>query len=296
MIVTLMSGGSAETVATVDMEFGPNLWWVVGKPTSEWATAGHPGSGNFESGGRGTNTIRFGPASSIPGGSSSFLALSNMPPYESHSAFAGSDSFLDAGGQATEQTVIWSRNSSAPLTPIRQQMLSYLDTWIPSEGLYSTNRKFTTVMRGFSHESLITRWKNDPKFTTCNSFSGAVAQHIGAKLGTRLFQGYLDLSKVDVDVPGCWIVSTPGRYPRPGDYYSRYNRKHTQKFGHVGIVTSLEGGIFRTVDGGMDNPPRYGLIGRTDNGPIESFEINGWIDLDIYFYRQAVPRMPPLIL
>lgn len=295
MIIRLYSSSSS-LVATLDLEFGPNVWWVVGQPSSVWTDAGYPTSGNFEPEGTGTRAIRIGETSSAPGTSTGgFLTLSNMPPYESQFAFSGTGTFIDlATSQGTENRVLWARLSPAPLSSIRQKLLAYLDEWIPAEGLSSHNANFKTVMQGIDTEWLKNRWSTDPRFTTCNSFAGGVAQHIGAPAGTGLFRGYLDLSKAGQDVPGSWIPAAPGRYPRPGDYYSRPNRAGTQKFGHVGIVYSLENGIFLSVDGGQDNRPHYGLIARLNNGPIESFNINGWIDLDIYFYHTAVPRRPPL--
>ena len=284
MIVTLMNAAAKEIVS-LDLEFGPNQWWVAGAAPTAWTNAGRPKSGHFAPGVKGGQTIllRDNSAAGLP-----FLSLSRMKPYESASMRAGSGTFLKHG-QPTDERILWSRKARAKLSPIRQKILQYLKDKVPKTGLYSNHPNFKEIT-GFTTESLQTFWEGDPGFTTCNSFAGGVAQKIGTPAGRLLNKGYLELDKLGAEVPGSWIPAKPNHYPRPGDYYSRPSRKYkTQLMGHVGIVMSVDP-QFVSIDGGQDNKPHYGLAEWTENGAVEGFNFTGWIDLDVYFYGTAIPR------
>lgn len=290
MMITLFDAAARELV-TLDMEFGPNQWWVAGTVPGAWIKAGRPKSGRFWPGLAGDRTIRLGggAAQSAMVGQG-FLSLSGIPPYESQSAFAGTGTFLARGGMPTEDRVMWSRKSAAPLSPIRRTILEFLDAKVPRAGLKSDHPNFALITGGYDTAKLQELWKTNPGFTTCNSFAGGVAQQIGTPAGRKLNAGLLELDRLGAEVPGSWIPAVPNRYPRPGDYYSRPSRRYkTQLMGHVGIVYSVDGN-FWSVDGGQDSRPYYGLAVWTDNGPVESFNFTGWIDLDIYFYGTPVPR------
>jgi hypothetical protein len=285
MMITLMDA-AAKVAVTLDLEFGPNQWWIAGATPADWKRASRPKSGHFSPGAAGSRTIllRDGAASGHP-----FLSLSNMRrPYESKSVSAGSGTFLSSG-QPTDERVMWSRKSAATLSPIRRKILQYLKDKIPKAGLYSNHKNFKEIT-GFDTASLQDFWKGNSGFTTCNSFAGGVAQRIGTPSGRLLNQGLLQLDRLGKEVPGSWIPAKPNRYPRPGDYYSRPSKKYKrQLMGHVGIVMSVDN-QFISIDGGQDNSPLYGLAKWTEHGPVENFNFTGWIDLEVYFYGTPVWR------
>jgi hypothetical protein len=210
MIITLLDA-AAKVVATLDLEFGPNQWWMAGATPADWSQAGRPKSGQFSPGAAGSRTILLGDgsASGLP-----FLSLSNMRPYESKSMSAGTGTFLSRG-RPTDDRVMWSKKSAATLSPIRRKILQYLNDKIPKKGLYSDHANFKEIT-GFDTASLKKFWEGDPGFTTCNSFAGGVAQKIGTPGGRLLNKGLLELDKLGKEVPGSWIPAKPNHYPRPG--------------------------------------------------------------------------------
>jgi hypothetical protein len=113
------------------------------------------------------------------------------------------------------------------------------------------------------------------------------------EVGYWLGAGVLQLDLVDKDVKGSWIPKDPlgRRRPKPGDIYSRpltLQSGHVQQFGHVGIVRTMEGSSWSSVDGGQGG--RNGgkdYIKWVKRGKYHPKQINGWCDIDIYFSTLA---------
>ena len=175
----------------------------------------------------------------------------------------------------------------------RQQILNILSA-IPPDGLSSDDSRFKTLTGGWTTQSLQKWWDEHPpgtkgaNFTTCNAFVGTIAVMVGAKAGSWLSKGPLQLDLCNRDVPNSWVPANSGRSPRPGDFYAMpYIDKqgHVQQFGHVGIIYHVHDYIFiDTIDsgqGGRNSGKDY--IKWRKNRIWTSGNINGWVDIDTYF-------------
>ena len=132
-------------------------------------------------------------------------------------------------------------------------------------------------------------------FTTCNAFLGNIVGMLGAKPGSWLSRGILELNLVDRDVKGSWIPQDPTgvKKPQAGDIYSiphaskdGKGKVHIQPFGHVGIIGSIDATQWMSVDGGQggrDSIPQLDYIKWVPRGKYIPAMFTGWCDIDIYF-------------
>jgi hypothetical protein len=136
--------------------------------------------------------------------------------------------------------------------------------------------------------------KDNPErdFTTCNAFLGNMMGKLGSKIGARvghwLAKGPLQLNQVDLDVKGSWIPVDPTgvRQFRPGDIYSMIHEKNgfIQKFGHVGIVATIDATGWSSLDGGQGGrQAQKDYIKLAPRGAYKPTVITGWCDIDVYF-------------
>jgi hypothetical protein len=182
----------------------------------------------------------------------------------------------------------------AELSPIRQKVLALVEDWIPDNptGLSSDHEHFRMIT-GFSTFSLEQWWAEHPEgtkgsmLTTCNALLGWMARQLGARQGSQLARGLLQLDLADKDVPGCFRRPGAGEMFRPGDFYATpfLHKGWKQPFGHVGIVYDVHDTIvFDTVDSGQGGRSAGKDFIRFKKGRIwDTNKITGWVDLDRYF-------------
>jgi hypothetical protein len=238
-----------------------------------------------------------------------------MNEYDRGHMAGGARLYEPANASLKDNIVKWSylRNSSpavAPasadgaLSPVRQAMMEVLKRWAPVDVLSSNDAAFYNLT-GYNTKMLFDNFwepenKKTPKpwppgqvppknttFTTCNLTMGnlgiKLAARLGKKAGKQLAKGLLQLDAVDQDVKGCWIPSSRGGSPKAGDFYSRPDGK--QVFGHVGTIGEITpAGDWITVDGGQGGyRGKLDYIKKVNRGKLIPSQLNGWIDIDIYF-------------
>ena len=125
--------------------------------------------------------------------------------------------------------------------------------------------------------------------TGCNSFNGYIARSFGAKTGSYLARGFLDISKAEKEVPGSWVWANvseaieAGLHPKPGDFYSM--PLGDQMFGHVGVVVDFDGAsqTWTHVDGGQGGKSvGKDFIKWAKAKKFNRDKINGWVDMAVY--------------
>lgn len=292
MVLNLCSfTNSGATVGNVriDLQFGSRKWTVPEDPFRVWARVAHQSEGPLEVVGDSVAVREYEP------GGDPVLTLSYVPPSDTATANAGSGSF---SGNAVDPVlrgahVFWTFESPT-FSPIRAAMLELLVKTVPPGGLTSDMAAFRTLTGYDTARIKREYWENPDRpnltFTCCNLFLGAMANRLGSVTGKKpgrwLAAGVLQLDKVDIDVPGCWIKASEGDFPKPGDFFSLsgYNQNHDfQLFKHVGIVGKVDNGQWTTVDGGQGARPHYDAVKWTDRGVISKVNLNGWVDIDRYF-------------
>jgi hypothetical protein len=292
---------SGALVTELDLEFGPNVWRAI-TTASGWPG---PAKGRFVPYLAEPGTIRIG--ADVAGNrqlTGPILQVSNVKLWESPSVFAGSGTYLDAKGRKTENRVMWSNSGAAQLSPVRRWILGFIKKIAPEgkiasgsgrnkDGTYSANSTWATMTNGWTHEMVVEKFKSDPSFTSCNSVAGGIVQNMIRENRLperkRLKTGLLQLNLTDEDVAGSWVPAKRGWYPRPGDLYSRHSKTRNQKFGHTGIVISVENRILKTFDGGQDWRPHMG-VAKVMEEPYDAAKVNGWADIDIWSYGRPVYR------
>jgi len=308
---------NSSVLAQIEIAPAAGRWRIRGAPTDGWRRLGYPAAGEIVR--RATEPLTVTLVGARP-----VLSLSGMPASEAL-AFAGSGSLLDASG-ALHAYCLWSRVGSSKLSPVRRHILDEIArNTTPVSGRPGISAGVTTRMAqwdrliGRSHEEILAV-VNGLGHTSCYLVNGGIAIKAGTALSRPNRSGFMTgqslyLNRVNEHVPGAYIEAQPGRLPRPGDHYSSYssNPAHAdQKYGHVGIVLSVENGILRTFDGGQEN--RTAKLG-PDGKPVlregkpaleakegvalikerryEEVRINGWVDVDIYYYGNPWGEVAP---
>ncbi len=189
---------------------------------------------------------------------------------------------------------------------LRQKICDMLKTRIPGPipggGMPSTHPMFSSMTGGLTQARLLADWAKrgpkEPGLTSCNSFAGWVAQQIGAKSGSTLCAGKLDLSGVEREVPGSWVMANTGEaidaklHPLPGDFYC--SSRPGQPFAHVGIVVEIdpETQAWNWVAGGQGGKLagcdwiKWGpwLPDHSRTFSQARPNVPGWVDIGNYFF------------
>lgn len=146
------------------------------------------------------------------------------------------------------------------------------------------------------------------KYTTCGSLPGFVSKQVALSKGLRgpAFNNWMNKYSLNGTNRvreqglkyGCWVESTPGKLPKPGDVYVLLDHGKTDKkidgVSHVGVVERASETSWSTFDlgqaGGFDgakNTRPYKsatceLYGESNQGGGYR-TLAGWLDLEKYF-------------
>jgi len=189
---------------------------------------------------------------------------------------------------------------------LRKRICDMLIANIPKQGVRSDSPKFVT-MTGLTQKYLTDAWaklpphSKDPGPTSCNSFAGWVAQQIGFPQKSVISTGHLNLSGVDREVPGSWIMANTGEaisynlHPLPGDFFCV--SRPGQEFAHVGIVVDIDPTTltWHWVAGGQGGRKvGYDWIKWGPWMPDSSRtftqarpKVPGWVDVAYYFFPKG---------
>lgn len=270
------------------LDLGPKRWTVDQDLQRLWSSVGASTEGAFEAGSGVVSLTDQQPGKA----KQTLLTLMNLPMDNLASAHAGTGRIVSARDNAfTDGGIFWGVEPPR----IRETMMQVLKQNVPEKELSSDKPAFK-ILTGYDTARLKSDfWENKVKpnltFTTCNLFIGAIAgklaNALGKQVGPELTTGPLQLDNVNKDVPGCWVTPKGGNVPRPGDFYSvphKFDDGWVQKFGHVGVIGSIENGMWTSVDGGQGGR-RSGVdyIKWVDRGKFDPAYFNGWIDIEVYF-------------
>jgi len=286
--------GKARGTVRLKLQFGQNTWSVEDDSLQAWRSAGLSMQGPFDV--KGADAIWLWDQE--PGKPKQHIvALSNVPTNENTTGTAGTGQIVAARKpEFSGARFFWAFLPPA-MSEVRAKMIDILTRNVFPTGLSSDMPAFRDLT-GFDTKRLkADYWDKvdspDRNFTTCNAFLGTMARKLGAKPGSWLSRGVLELIRADKDVPGSWVTAESGASPQRGDFYSiplTLESGWVQKFGHVGIIGKIEDGLWTSVDGGQGGR-KAGIdyIKWVPRGKLEPQKLNGWIDLDRYFATPGTP-------
>jgi hypothetical protein len=174
---------------------------------------------------------------------------------------------------------------------LREKIQTWLWDNIPEE--VSSKDPMFERLTGLSQARLEKNWSEGGMLTSCNSFAGVIAQHLGVPRSSVLAKGVLDISLAEKEVPGCWQEANSADAcldnitPNAGDIYSGpltymwKGKEVTQKWGHVGIVYSYDrdSGMWWLVQGGQGGPKAGADFIRWKEAKFDRTKLNGWINM-----------------
>jgi hypothetical protein len=163
------------------------------------------------------------------------------------------------------------------MTLIRQRAQELLDQ-IPSVPVRSndSNRDYQRFTGGLEHSTMADNWKKGGIMTGCNAFVGWYAQ----QLGSTKYLGRFDLPTYlpKIGKGHAWIKSAEGRRPENGDILL-----HTGL--HVDVAIGFAGKILHRMAAGQGGRSMGCDVLKRCEGKAD-FDwknLQGWIDLDMYF-------------
>ena len=262
------------------LNFSEKTWTIVEDPKSAWPGASKAGSIDIPAPRQ--MTIR----DSVPGKPLviSLITFGDFPNSESDTGSAGVGSISSGGYAFTIRT-------SPQLSAIRAKMISILDQ-VPDQVGSISNAQLFQELTDLTQAVLVANWNGTAPnaslfLTSCNAFLGKTARRLGARPGSHLASGILDLQRCDRDVKGSFVWAKGELRPRVGDFYavSEVNRYHDlQQFGHVGTVAKINSdGTWMAVDGGQGRVGAEDFVKRVPKGSLATTNFTGWCDIDIYF-------------
>lgn len=165
------------------------------------------------------------------------------------------------------------------MSEIRDKARKILDTNLPGNTVIrsngSTGSKYTE-MTGLSHQKLTDNWAAGGIMTGCNGFVG----WYGSQLGSKSYLGGFDLQGIvkKADRANAWVQSTTDNRPSYGDIL-----RHASF--HVDVALDFDGDVLLRAAGGQGGPKAgCDIIQRVRAaGPYDPKNLQGWIDIDIYF-------------
>lgn len=190
---------------------------------------------------------------------------------------------------------------------LRTELCRWLRTKCPEGRIISSISKAYEELTNLKQETLKADWARGGQMTGCNVFAQKVAYELGVPAGKKLTSGHLDLSDVDIDVPGSWVWANTGEaidaklHPLPGDIFCCTNRG--KPFGHVGIVMEIDEvtQAWKWIAAGQGGPPVQDFIrwGPWEAGSARTFvqarpKVQGWVDIGWYMFpNERAPAPTP---
>jgi hypothetical protein len=163
------------------------------------------------------------------------------------------------------------------MTPIRERAKEILNA-IPAGQIKSNDKSgdYQKYTGGLKHETLEANWKAGGIMTGCNAFAGWYA----SQLGSAHYLGRFDLVTFlpSIGKGHAWIKSASGRRPQYGDILL-----HTGL--HEDVALDFDGNILNRIAAGQGGRSvGYDILCRVrGKGPYNFANLQGWVDLDLYF-------------
>lgn len=173
------------------------------------------------------------------------------------------------------------------MTPIREKALGILNS-MPAAPVRSNDGtgNYSKYTGGLKHETMAANWSKGGIMTGCNAFAGWYAQ----QLGSSLYLGRFDLATI---LPGAgkghaWIKSAAGKRPQPGDILIHTGLHEDVCIGFVGDI------LHRMAAGQGGKGMGCDVLCRVPGkGPFNASNLQGWVDIDLYFGPAPVIAVTP---
>lgn len=298
MMMAYDSNGATRGQIRLQLDFPTSKWSLVEDSGQLWTRMGATPAGMMEV--KGTEVgIKTQPPGKMP---QVFMLLMNVP--QSGQANAGTGKIVTSNDPSLNGGFVFWAAEKPKLSPIREAMIAVLNEYIPKPVISSDDPLFEKLT-GYNTQKLLDNFwepenKNPPwdagkqppkntNFTVCNLTLGCLANKLAAKVGKKVGRwvgaGVLKLDWADKDVPGSWIPSNSGATPQVGDFYSVPHG--SQQFGHVGTIYEItDQGTWTSADGGQGgykSANKKDFIKRVFRGKLEPSQMNGWVNIDLYF-------------
>jgi hypothetical protein len=171
------------------------------------------------------------------------------------------------------------------MTEVRERAKKILDQVPePPQQITSDGATGPTFERltGTTHAAMLASWAGGGLLTACNGFVGVY----GKLLGAKVYLGRFDLETYlpTIGKGNTWVKSTTEVRPKYGDIC-----RHTAF--HIGVSLDFEGENWKHADAGQGGPKmgRDVLKRIYSTTPYNPANLQGWIDLDLYFPADQGP-------
>lgn len=172
------------------------------------------------------------------------------------------------------------------MTAIRERAKGILNA-IP-DGIRSNDKSgnYEKYTGGLKHETLEANWKKGGIMTGCNAFAGWYA----AQLGSQKYLGRFDLPTFlpSIGKGHAWVKSAAGKRPAYGDILL-----HTGL--HEDVALDFDGNILNRMAAGQGGKGMgCDILCRVrGKAAYNAANLQGWIDLDLYFGAAAATQPLP---
>jgi hypothetical protein len=170
------------------------------------------------------------------------------------------------------------------MTPIRERAAGILNA-IPVP-IRSTDPggNYAKYTGGLTHQTMADNWKKGGIMTGCNAFAGWYAQQLGSSVYLGRFDLVTQLPKIGKG--HAWVKSVAGKRPQFGDILIHAGL-------HEDVALAFDGDILNRMAAGQGGKG-VGcdiLCKVRGKGPFSAANLQGWVDIDLYF--GATPAAAP---
>jgi hypothetical protein len=139
-------------------------------------------------------------------------------------------------------------------------------------------------MTNTKHSYLTGEWDKGSIVTTCNGFVGWYGDMLGSKKALGQFEMEKNLKRMGK--AHAWVKAAPGLRPKYGDIF------RPKKF-HMGISLDFEGDMWNTAESGQGGRKSGFDILKRKQTPWNVNDLQGWIDIELYFGVTVQPGPVP---
>jgi hypothetical protein len=148
-------------------------------------------------------------------------------------------------------------------------------------------------LTGYWHKDMKQSWRENMKGPKLLTACGGFASYFAGRMKITGLASFFDLEKslIDADKAHAWVPASSGAKPQPGDIL-----RHTVY--HVDVAAGWDGGKLKRVAAGQSLHPRptTNVEGEFDclkwvtgTGNYNAANLQGWLDLDLYFGAAPAP-------
>lgn len=172
---------------------------------------------------------------------------------------------------------------------IRTLARSIIDGKIPKTGEILSEGPTEDLFKevtGLDQGDLLWSWTGGGNLTSCNAFTGWFSRKIGSDTSLGFFELESELKKQGREI--AYVSASSGARPKYGDIF------RATSF-HVGVSLDC-GSEWETAEGGQGGKTRGVDSVCRKKRPYNAANVQGWIDIDLYFAAMRQSQMLPALL